>query len=85
MKLNQICPEEEIMNTKKLEKYCVNKNAQNNGDHEVHKLTCSQLPKESNRHYLGEFNSCKDALIEAKKTYPTADGCEHCCPECHKR
>lgn len=73
------------MNTKKLEKYCVNKNAQNNGDHEVHKRTCSQLPKESNILDLGEFNSCKEAVIEAKKTYPKADGAKCCCLECHRR
>lgn len=67
-------------------KYCVNTNAQDNGDHEVHKYTCEWLPIEENRKYLGVFDNCFDAVQEAKKTYPTtADGCKHCSPECHTR
>jgi len=29
--------------------YCVNKNAQANGDHEVHKVGCSFYPNQENR------------------------------------
>lgn len=65
-------------------KYYVNKNAQNNGDHEVHKDGCAHMPSFENKQYLGEFSSCKGALVEAKKYFSSADGCYHCSYECHK-
>jgi len=39
-------------------RYYVNKNAQTNGDHEVHTETCTWLPDVENRLYLGNFTSC---------------------------
>ena len=63
--------------------YYVNKKAQANGDHEVHKSNCTYLPSQENRLYLGSFYDCHDAVREAKKTYSTADGCYYCSPECH--
>jgi len=63
--------------------YYVNKQVQDNGDHEVHESTCSWLPKEENRQYLGFFTNCHDAVREAKKYYGQSNGCKHCCPECH--
>lgn len=66
--------------------YYVNTNPQLNGDHEVHKDGCFWMPEPQNKKYLGYFSSCRDAVIEAKKTYPyTADGCHYCCPECDLR
>lgn len=65
--------------------YLANKNAQNSGDHEVHRSDCSYLPKQHNQKKLGEFSSCAPAVAEAKKIYPTADGCYHCSPTCHTR
>lgn len=64
-------------------KYYVNKNAQNNGDHEVHKSGCFYMPHEENRKYLGDFSNCKDAVKEAKKTYNQVNGCFYCSKECH--
>jgi hypothetical protein len=64
-------------------KYYVNKNAQSNGDHEVHTQSCSYLPSELNRKYLGEFSNCEDAVREAKKTYPKSNGCFYCCRARH--
>ena len=67
--------------------YCVNKNAQNNGDHEVHVVNTTKgcLPDKKNQLPLGEFDNCAEAVREAKKTYPdTADGCAKCCEPCHK-
>lgn len=66
-----------------MKKYYVNKNAQSNGDHEVHKSGCSWLPKRENRIYLGEFSSCKGAVREAKKHYSQVNGCYYCSNECH--
>ena len=68
-----------------MEKYYVNKNAQSNGDHEVHDADCNYLPIADNRKYLGEFYSCKGAVTEAKKTYSSANGCYYCCYECHTK
>lgn len=63
--------------------YLVNKNAQSNGDHEVHKKICDHLPNLENRKDLGSFSNCHDAVREAKKYDSNADGCFHCCNECH--
>jgi len=65
--------------------YYVNKNAQSNGDHEVHTADCSYLPEPENRLKLGYFTNCRDAVNAAKRYYSTADGCYHCSPECHTR
>ncbi len=66
-----------------MKKYYVNKNAQANGDHEVHREDCSWLPNSENRDYLGEFSNCKDALNKAKKDYDQVNGCYYCSNECH--
>jgi hypothetical protein len=64
-------------------KYYVNKNAQDNGDHEVHTKDCSWLPNENNRLYLGDFSSCSAAVNAAKKYYTQVNGCYHCSLLCH--
>ena len=64
-------------------RYYVNKNAQANGQHEVHRATCSWLPTVENRLYLGDFTSSAQAIREAKKYYANVDGCAYCCPESH--
>ena len=63
--------------------YYVNKQAQANGDHEVHHEDCPYLPSIANRLKLGLFNSCHDAVKEAKRTYPRSNGCYYCSKECH--
>jgi len=63
--------------------YYVNKQAQSNGDHEVHKSDCSRLPSKENRMYLGDFPSCHGAVKEAKKHYPQSNGCYYCANACH--
>lgn len=64
-------------------KYYVNKNAQTNGDHEVHNENCRYLPSIENRKYLGDFFNCSDAVIEAKKIYLKSNGCKTCSISCH--
>jgi hypothetical protein len=66
-----------------MDNYYVNKNAQSNGDHEVHKESCYYLPSSVNRLYLGSFSTCEDAVKEAKKTYPQSNGCIFCSLPCH--
>ena len=66
-----------------MDKYYVNKNAQETGEHEVHISSCSWFPNE--RIYLGEFSDCRDAIKEAKKHYNNVDGCFYCCVKCHTK
>ncbi|MGH1364857.1 MAG: hypothetical protein ACRBF0_14955 [Calditrichia bacterium] len=64
-------------------RYYVNKNAQSNGDHEVHTTGCSFMPETHNRIYLGDFSNCQQAVKEAKKYYKQTNGCYYCSNECH--
>jgi len=64
-------------------RFYVNKNAQANGDHEVHRATCSRLPEAENRQYLGDYATSQEAVREAKKYYGRSNGCYYCCPETH--
>jgi hypothetical protein len=63
--------------------YYVNKNAQDNGDHEVHKSGCSYMPERENQVYLGDFTSCAPAVKKAKETYPKSNGCYYCSNDCN--
>ncbi len=63
--------------------YFVNKNAQNNGDHEVHKSSCSYIPDSGNRIYLGDFATCQEAVRKAKEHFRQSNGCFYCSNECH--
>lgn len=65
--------------------YYVNRNAQPNGDHEVHTDPCSNPPLLENRIDLGFHTSCHAAVATAKNRWPQAriNGCYYCCVECH--
>ena len=64
-------------------KYTINKHAQNNGDHEIHKSGCSHEPLPRNRVDLGYQIDDFSALNAGKRIYQKADGCVHCCPVIH--
>lgn len=64
-------------------RYYVNKNAQANGDHEVHATGCSFMPVPENRIYLGEFSTCTEAVREARKYFSQVNGCYYCCRAGH--
>lgn len=66
-----------------MSRYYVNKNAQGNGDHEVHTTGCSYMPNEENKVYLGVFSTCRSAVTKAKDTYPKSNGCFYCSNACH--
>jgi len=66
-----------------MSRYYVNKNAQSNGDHEVHTTGCSFLPALENRIYLGDFPNCRPAVREARKFYNQVNGCYFCSRDCH--
>ncbi len=63
--------------------YYVNKNAQPNGDHEVHTTGCSLMPDQENRISLGDFVSCTTAVRAAKNYYTQVNGCYYCASACH--
>lgn len=66
-------------------RYVVNRNAQENGDHEVHREGCSHYPAPENQVPLGDFTTCHPAVAKAKEIYRSADGCAYCSKECHSR
>ena len=65
--------------------YCVNTNAQPNGDHEVHDTSSTKgcLPSTWNRKDLGYHSSCTSAVQAARSYYNSANGCAVCAPLCH--
>lgn len=63
--------------------YYVNKNPQDNGDHEVHREDCEKLPSPANREYLGHFDCCEDAVEKAKQIFSQSNGCFYCSEKCH--
>lgn len=66
-----------------MKKYYVNKNAQANGDHEVHTDGCDYLPEVYNRIDLGNHTNCVTAVVKAKEHYAKSNGCYYCCNACH--
>lgn len=66
--------------------YCVNLNAQANGDHEVHDVASTKgcLPDERHRVSLGWHATCRGAVQRAKQLgYSQANGCYYCANECN--
>lgn len=64
--------------------YYLNATVGENGEHEVHKSDCSWLSLIKNKVNLGLHRTCESAITKAKSLgYSTADGCEHCSPDCH--
>lgn len=64
-------------------KYYVNRNAQLNGDHEIHTTGCVYMPNPENRIYLGSFMSCHSAVKAAREHYQQTNGCFYCSRACH--
>ena len=66
-------------------KYYVNKNKDSEGDNEVHIDSCEwyRLMDKNNAEYLGNFDSCKKAVLKAHFMGYNANGCAHCSKECH--
>ena len=66
--------------------YIFNKNADEHGNHEVHKDYCKYCPLPENQVTIGYFSSCQDAIKQAKFEYPNTsfDGCIFCSAPCHQ-
>ena len=77
------------MENRNMPRFCINKNSQPTGEHEVHNLdaNCGHLPNTENQINLGIFSSCHGAISKARQEYPNAniDGCAYCCPACHTK
>lgn len=67
--------------------YCVNRDEQPTGEHEVHDLASNWgcLPDSGNRIPLGYYFSCAEAVTAARQRYDNVDGCRWCVPACHSR
>ena len=63
--------------------YYVCTQPQANGDHEVHTADCTYMPPPENTTRVGSFENCREAVQQAKTTYPKANGCYYCCRPCH--
>lgn len=67
--------------------FIINKNSQQNGDHEVHEKDagCQHLPNHENQIDLGFHLSCQSAVTDAKSRWPSnrINGCYYCCRPCH--
>lgn len=66
-------------------KYYVNPNADENGNHEVHREGCYWLSLIKNPISLGWYFSCFSAVGKARMKYNKVDGCKVCSEDCHKR
>ncbi len=63
--------------------YYVNRNAQSNGDHEVHVLGCSFFPAWQNAVTLGPCPNCQEAIRKARQHFSQCNGCAYCVSECN--
>lgn len=70
-------------------KYCVNRNPQPTGEHEVHNLNAQcqsrHFPAPHNQVDLGYHSDCHSAVRKARTIYANVDGCYYCAPACHTR
>lgn len=63
--------------------YCVNRQQQTNGDHEVHERGCQFWPSPANALSLGSFSICAGAVQAARQYYHQVNGCRTCSRPCH--
>lgn len=65
--------------------YYVNTKAGSSGIYRVHCAHCPSLPSLNERFFLGTFYAPLDAIKQARKYYPQAEGCKNCCPPRKKK
>lgn len=60
--------------------YIVNTGTSANGNHDVHdeNSMCGHLPHPDQRRSLGWFSNGQNAIAEARKTFPSVEGCNQC-------
>lgn len=52
--------------------------------HEVHDKDCIWLPEAHDLIDLGQYESCKSALLKARELFPEAVCCQTCCMYCEE-
>ena len=63
--------------------FCVSRNPQPTGVHEVHADNCPAWPTDNVS--LGWHRDCHGAVLEARIYFPHVDGCAICSMMCHGR
>ena len=63
--------------------FCVSRNPQPTGEHEVHAENCPAWPTDNVS--LGWHRDCHGAVREARIYFPNVDGCAICSMQCHGR
>jgi len=58
--------------------YYVEITAQGNGDHLVHKASCSLLPGKEAIQYVGSISNFDSAVKKANQTFKQVNACTHC-------
>lgn len=68
-------------------RFCVNRNAQSDGYHEVHNVSTARAcaPSAANQLDLGFHDSCVEAVRAARRHFAYVDGCAYCAAACHTR
>ena len=62
-----------------MSQYCVNKNKDDKGNHEVHKMTCDHLPETRNQiQFYASSDSEAMKIAKVKVSNEAVDGCYHC-------
>jgi hypothetical protein len=64
-----------------MHQYYVDRHAQPNGDHEVHRHGCTSMAEDLDP--LGLHEDCRSAVLAAGARFVQANGCFWCCRECH--
>jgi hypothetical protein len=59
--------------------YYINKEPDENGGHVIHRTHCEFMPHLRTRAFLGNYDSCKEAVEIAKKIYDNISICTNCC------
>lgn len=62
-----------------MKKYYIVNRVYQKGRYEVRSEDCPFLTLMITKKYLGEFDSCEAAHVEARKRYNNVNGCEICC------
>jgi hypothetical protein len=62
--------------------YYLNRRPMLNGLHAIHTENCPFVAGEDRRIYLGEYESCKDAVRAARKHFSGSEGCLFCSQLC---
>jgi hypothetical protein len=64
-------------------RFCVNRTAENTGEHEVHNLDadCDRLPALHDWYYLGTHATLHNAVTHAQRIFGNVTGCRRCAPE----